>query len=333
MCLLTLIPDYVTPDMDRFRIAAKANPDGFGFAISTGKKIHVVRSMDFEEVANKFVDARKTMQGPAIFHFRWTTHGTNTVDNCHPFLLGKDKETVLGHNGILPVNIPKNETRSDTRIFAEDIMPAIGGISSLDDSDYFNKMAEWAKGSKIAFLTVNDDAKYDWYIVNEKDGHWDSDMWWSNSSYKRAPIAYKQYTGMYGGGWNDDWETGYKNDWDYGYKRTSYASSWDKETTMYDDEACLVSGALTVEECYEAAELYTTKYDAKRNLVHCQACELQDIVPNDELRTNCATCSACLLCAMDACECWDELWTESDTTITPHGWEMPTRINTHPSYY
>ena len=324
MCLLTLIPDYVTPDMDRFRIAAQANPDGFGFAISTGKKIHVVRSMDFEEVANKFVDARKTMQGPAIFHFRWTTHGTNTVDNCHPFLLGQDNDTVLGHNGILPVKMEKTETRSDTRIFAEDIMPAIGGIASLDDADYFNKMAAWAKGSKLAFLTVNDDAKYDWYIVNEADGHWDSDVWWSNSSYKKPAVTYKRYTGMYGSGWNDDW--------DYGYN-TSYASSWDKASTMYDDEANIPGGALTVEECYEAAELYTTKYDATRNMVHCQKCEMQDIVPNDELRTNCATCSACLLCAMDACECWDELWMESDTTITPHGWEMPTGTNTHPSYY
>lgn len=327
MCLLTLIPDYVTPDMERFRIAAKSNPDGFGFAISTGKKLHIVRSMDFEEVANKFVDARKTMQGPAIFHFRWTTHGTNTVDNCHPFLLGGDKDTVLGHNGILPVNMEKNELRSDTRVFAEDIMPAIGGISSLDDSDYFNKMAEWAKGSKLAFLTVNDDAKYDWYIVNEKDGHWDSDVWWSNSSYKQAPIRYSRYTGMYGGGWND---------WDYGYNSkyaSSYASSWENASTIYDDEAGIIGGALTIEECYEAAELYTTKYDAKRNLVHCQVCELQDIVPNDELRTNCATCSACLLCAQDACDCWDELWTESDTTLIPHGWEAPTGTNTHPSYY
>ena len=326
MCLLTLIPDYVTPDMERFKVAAKSNPDGFGFAISTGKKLHIVRSMDFEEVANKFVDARKKMQGPAIFHFRWTTHGTNTVDNCHPFLLGQDKDTVLGHNGILPVKMEANETRSDTRVFAEDIMPAVGGISSLDDGEYFQQMADWAKGSKLAFLTVNDDANYDWYILNEKDGHWDSDVWWSNESYKPAAITYKRHTGMYGSGWND---------WDYGYKTTSYASSWDKATTMYDDddEALIPIGTLSAEECYEAAELYTSVYDATRNIVDCQRCGIQDIVPNNELRTNCATCSACLLCAMDACDCWDALWIESDTTLIENGWETPTGTNTHPSYY
>ncbi len=256
MCLLTLIPDYVSPDMDRFKIAAQSNPDGFGFAISTGKKLHVVRSMNFEEVANKFVDARKTMQGPAIFHFRWTTHGTNTVDNCHPFLLGGDNETVLGHNGILPVKMEKGEKRSDTRVFAEDIMPAIGGISSLDDNEYFEQMANWAKGSKLAFLTVNDDAKFDWYIVNEKDGHWDSDIWWSNSSYKQAPIRYTKYTGMYGSVWNDDW--------DYGYSSKKYTSSWSNSSVVndYDDEASLLGHSPTFSECIRL-QSYTRNHTAR----------------------------------------------------------------------
>jgi len=324
MCLLTLIPDYVTPDMERFKVAAKSNPDGFGFAISTGKKLIVVRGMDFDEVANKFVDLRKKEQGPAIFHFRWTTHGQTVVENCHPYLLGQDPKSVMAHNGILPLMMQKDEQRSDSKVFAEDIMPSIGGIASLDDADYFIKLSAWAKGSKLAFLTVNDDAKYDWYIVNEKDGHWDSDMWWSNSSYKQT--TYKPYRGgMYGSGWDN---------WDYGYKKTSYTSSWENATTLYDDEAeLLYAGALTIDECYEAADLYTTKYNEKQNQVHCQTCQLDDIVPNDELRTNCATCSACLLCTMDACDCWDALWIEPETVLIENGWEVPTGTNTHPSYY
>ena len=326
MCLLTLIPDYVTPDMERFKVAAKSNPDGFGFAISTGKKLIVVRGMDFDEVANKFVDLRKKEQGPAIFHFRWTTHGQTVVENCHPYLLGQDPQSVMAHNGILPIMMQKDEQRSDSKVFAEDIMPSIGGIASLDDNDYHAKLSAWAKGSKLAFLTVNDDAKYDWYIVNEKDGHWDKDMWWSNSSYKQT--TYKPYRGgMYGSGW----------DWDYDYNKkyaTSYASSWENATTLYDDEAeLLYAGALTIDECYEAADLYTTKYNEKQNQVHCQTCQLDDIVPNDELRTNCATCSACLLCTMDACDCWDALWIEPETVLIENGWEVPTGTNTHPSYY
>ena len=158
MCLLTLIPDYVSPDMDRFKVAAQANPDGFGFAISTGKSIVTCHSMNFDEVANKFTDLRTANHGPAIFHFRWATHGTETVDNCHPFMLGQDSSTVLGHNGILPVDIKPGDTRSDTKVFAQDIFPNLGGITALDDNDYFVRLAAWAKGSKLAFLTVNDDA-------------------------------------------------------------------------------------------------------------------------------------------------------------------------------
>ena len=33
MCLLTFIPEGVTPDMSHFAVAARNNPDGFGFAI------------------------------------------------------------------------------------------------------------------------------------------------------------------------------------------------------------------------------------------------------------------------------------------------------------
>jgi hypothetical protein len=69
MCLLTMIPDYVTPDMERFRIAALSNPDGFGFAISTGKTIIKAHSMNFEEVANKFTDLRATNKVLLCFTF------------------------------------------------------------------------------------------------------------------------------------------------------------------------------------------------------------------------------------------------------------------------
>ena len=233
MCLLTMIPDYVTPDMERFRIASLSNPDGFGFAISTGKTIIKAHSMNFDEVANKFLDLRTTHQGPALFHFRWATHGSETVDNCHPFTLGQDPDTVLAHNGILPVAIPKGDTRSDTKVFAEDIMPGIGGITSLDDNDYFAKLALWASGSKLAFLTVHDEAKFDWYIINEKDGHWDKDMWWSNSSYKHAPITYSTRPYSDAIGWSDSWDYGYKSYSNY----SSSTSGVHLPSDDYDDEA------------------------------------------------------------------------------------------------
>ena len=133
MCLLTFIPDYVFPDMEKFRTAAINNPDGFGFAILDNKKIYKHHGMNFQSVADKFTEMRGQLKGPATFHFRWAIHGSETINNCHPFTLGKDDKTILAHNGILPVQIPKGDDRSDTKVFAEDIMPAIGAITSLDE--------------------------------------------------------------------------------------------------------------------------------------------------------------------------------------------------------
>ena len=342
MCLLTMIPDYVTPDMERFRIAALSNPDGFGFAISTGKTIIKAHSMNFEEVANKFTDLRATHQGPALFHFRWATHGAETLDNCHPFTLGDDPESVMAHNGILPVAIPAGDRRSDSRVFAEDIMPSIGGITSLDDNDYFAKLALWAAGSKLAFLTVHDDAKFDWYIINEKDGHWDSDMWWSNGSYKHAPYVYSTKPYADAIGWSDSWDYGYSKSYS-GY--SSSTSGVHVATDDYDDEAGLLE-ADELDKCLEQFGVFMTDIGTGGILIECYTCAATETT-NDVncLQTHCNACGACLFCGSDyGCNCWDaldgvELVGEVEplpmptTTEQTFGTWYNRSHTTHPSYY
>jgi hypothetical protein len=316
MCLLTFIPSYVMPDMEKFRIAAISNPDGFGFAINTGKKIVTGHGMDFNKVAEKFTELRATHQGPATFHFRWATHGSETVDNCHPFFLGEDKSSVVAHNGILPVAIPKGDTRSDTKVFAEDIMPAVGGITSLDDNDYFNQLSEWAKGSKLVFLTTHDDAKYDFYILNEQDGHWADDMWWSNSSYKTVP--YRSYN--YGSMWND---------WDYGYESTySNTTRWDQKVSEdYDDEYDLKLDAI-----FEQFNVFMTDLGPDTCLLECYTCAHSDVISSEKIVTQCPACNACLYCgAHHDCGCWDDLYQSFD--VEAHNSELPVLQTTHPSYY
>lgn len=334
MCLLTMIPDYVTPDMERFRIASISNPDGFGFAISTGKTIIKAHSMKFEEVANKFTDLRATHNGPALFHFRWATHGAETIDNCHPFALGDDPSSVMAHNGILPVAIPKGDKRSDSRVFAEDVMPGIGGITSLDDNDYFAQLAKWASGSKLAFLTVHDEAKFDWYIINEKDGHWDKDMWWSNSSYKHAPITYSTRPYSDAIGWSDSW--------DYGYKSYSSSTSGVHVPTedIYDDEAGLLE-ADELDKCLEQFSVFMSDIGAGGILIECYSCAATETTNDGKcLQTHCNACSACLFCGSDyGCNCWDALdGVEMIAEVEQEPIPMPMSIKetyttTHPSYY
>lgn len=323
MCLLTFMPEDVMPDMERFKEASIQNADGFGFAILESKGFVKAHSMNFNEVANRFVDARAKHKGPAIFHFRWATHGSETIDNCHPFTLGDDPTSVVGHNGILDVQIPKDDKRSDTKVFAEDIMPAIGGITSLDDTEYFNTMEKWAGGNKLVFLTHHDDAKYSWYILNSHLGHWDEDMWWSNSSYKKyngityRTTAAKMYDSSGLWGYDDD---------DYGYEHNNTLYRWDYEnrkyistvngddvevlSNMYDDEAELL---MDEEEQIVASinaklKVFTTRIDDNTNLVECYACGNEEYRPSDEMTIECAFCTACLHCAhYGGCRCFTDM--------------------------
>jgi len=311
MCLLTFIPDYVSPDMEKFTVAAKSNPDGFGFAIHTGKSIIRRHSMDFNQLADQFLSLRSQHQGPATFHFRWATHGSETLDNCHPFVLGGDRDSVMAHNGILPVEIRKGDKRSDTRVFAEDYMPNIGGIVSLDDADYWNKLEAWAAGSKLVFLTTNPDAQNDWYILNEKDGHWADDMWWSNYSYKYTMYTSSSY-GIYGSGWSG-----------HGYAEYSTMDGgWDMQSVRvpsddfdYDDEE-----QLDWENIEHQMDVFTTRIDKTTDLIECYHCGSDYKVLAETLNTHCEECSCCLFCGAYGCRCWVKL--ENEIDIDAWNWEV-----------
>jgi glutamine amidotransferase len=91
------------PDLQDLEVGAANNPDGFGYAILTMRgNLLVRRSMDADQLLGRFAaDRRKHRWGPALFHCRIGTSGTKTLQNCHPFQVGRDGRTVIAHNGVL----------------------------------------------------------------------------------------------------------------------------------------------------------------------------------------------------------------------------------------
>ena len=187
MCMLCVIPPNVIPSRQKLENSALNNPHGFGFAIviPSENRIHVERTMNADTSINRFLEMRgKYPEGYAMWHARFATHGSQTVENCHPFQVGVGNNlTYLAHNGILPIIEPKGDDRSDTRIFAEDLLPAIGGVTALDNPQVSNLIEDFTGGSKVCILTIDPRAEYQCYLYHAEKGKKDeSGVWWSNDS-------------------------------------------------------------------------------------------------------------------------------------------------------
>lgn len=209
MCLLTVMSPNATPTREQLIRAAKSNPHGFGYAIMFEDRIVTGRGMDAEEIIDRFLDIRHRCPDTwAMFHHRYTTHGTTTKGNCHPFRVGGQEDIVLGHNGVIPISMDASDKRSDTRVFAEEYLPEL--LDMLDDSDGFEMLEEYIGYSKVAIFSLSDRLSQNVYILNQNMGHWHNGIWWSNDSYKESK-----------------WES-----FQYGYK----GSMWSNYGNPYDDD-------------------------------------------------------------------------------------------------
>lgn len=197
MCLLVVSSPNSTPRKKELENASCNNPHGFGYAVIAGSKIITGKGMSAKKVIKEFLAVRKQYPNSyAMYHARFATHGVKNDDNCHPFKVGGSDLTYLAHNGILSVHIEPTDKRSDTRIFAEDILPSMGGVTALDNTNLYGMIQKWSAGNKIAIFTLDPNAQYDCYIINEDLGHWDNEgNWWSNDTYKENAWGkfYQQY--------------------------------------------------------------------------------------------------------------------------------------------
>lgn len=185
MCLLMVTMGQL-PERKLLVNASENNPDGYGFAVHHGDRIVTGRSMKYENLLDRFYAEMAKSKNPiGMFHARYTTHGTTTLENNHPFRVDGRKDIILAHNGMLPITPRDGDLRSDTRIFAEDVLGAIG-VEELDDKATFSKLETFAAGSKIAILSTSKELRDSVYILNESLGHWDGDIWWSNSTYMQS---------------------------------------------------------------------------------------------------------------------------------------------------
>lgn len=237
MCVMTYIPTVAKLQYKNAKTAAENNPDGFGFAIFTPTEIIVKHSMNFEDLWGQWTEIIiKYPSAHGMWHFRIATHGAINLDNCHPFYIGRDKKSILAHNGMLDMPVPLTNPISDSRLFARHILPNIGGIAILDNKQNFAEIENWIKPSKMIIMTKNPIAKYGTYILNETLGEWNNQLWWSNSSYKQNYFNWKSPYTLNEKWYQSNYGKWYHEDTDTTHHSTSLNIDKSSNTTISDQE-------------------------------------------------------------------------------------------------
>lgn len=173
MCLIIAAPSGQATPTDHLENAYNSgNDDGWGISYWDGTKVLVLKGFDLKALTKA---ARSVVAKPHVIHLRWATHGTKTYDNVHPFKIRKD--LYMAHNGILPIRPDDKDTRSDTALLADMLKPFKPDVLlSTDNLKALGKMI--APANKLTFQ-FRDEI----HIVNEEQGYWYGDRWYSNDYY------------------------------------------------------------------------------------------------------------------------------------------------------
>lgn len=185
MCMITFLPGGIPVDVTAVFNGTIYNDDGHGFAmIDRGGELLVRRGLDAVSMVELFAELRsQNPDGPAMFHSRMATHGVTDKSNVHPFYVGGDRRTVLVHNGIFSQLSSEKHPWSDTKIFAQSLLPNNPRMNLLTRSGRINTQKWMGSYNKVAVITTNPRSKLSSFILNEKEGYWDGGAWYSGLDY------------------------------------------------------------------------------------------------------------------------------------------------------
>lgn len=154
------------------RACFEHNQDGAGFAyVDEAGKLCVNKGyFDFEQFLDVYrpIEERVGGLGPMMVHFRISTGGTKTADNCHPFIFPGG---AFMHNGFF---FAPPADKSDTNMLVERIGPNLTYASVA----LHKKAIEAAFTASNKAVTLYPDRSY--HIINENAGQWIDHVWFSN---------------------------------------------------------------------------------------------------------------------------------------------------------
>ncbi|MGM9686566.1 MAG: class II glutamine amidotransferase [Bacteroidaceae bacterium] len=144
MCVIIIKPKgQKLPTKSELKMAYRRNHDGCGFVSESDN----FKTLDFEEFWQRL---KKVPRGEnCIIHFRWATHGSVSIANCHPFY-DKTTRTWFMHNGVLPVN-PKEDITDSEFVFRTYLAKDLR-VHHIYSRDFAKTVGQVIGGSRFAFM-------------------------------------------------------------------------------------------------------------------------------------------------------------------------------------
>ena len=174
MCVIIVKKKGVsTPSKELLKACHLANPDGMGFATSSG---YMWKGLHFGDFLKQL--SHIDIMDDVIFHFRWATHGSISKKNCHPFkaTLNDGNEVFFAHNGVL--SIPSVNDMTDSEIcFRRFIIPTLndceGNFEIANETiDYHRESSKFAFLADDGLRLYGDFVKYQDYLCSNTRFLW-----------------------------------------------------------------------------------------------------------------------------------------------------------------
>lgn len=209
MCIAIVKKQGAVISDEQLRNSFRNNPDGAGIAYATkdGILYYVKGIFTEDELIRQVRKAEEVAVGAMLIHCRIGTSGKKDKDNCHPHVVNNN--TVMIHNGILPITVPDSSKVSDTVIYCQEILAKLP--KDFMNNEAILKLIESDIGSNNKFAFLNNKGEYK--IVNEDAGKWEKGVWYSNDSHSYDRTTYYQRTMYHPYSLAD--EDGYGYDYEY----------------------------------------------------------------------------------------------------------------------
>ena len=210
MCIIAAKPAGVKmPDDDVITRMWWRNNDGAGIMYAKDGKVRIDKGfMKLEDFRAHLAKVRRTVDLDSVavvMHFRITTHGGTSPQNCHPFPITRSVKMLqalhqsapmgVAHNGIIDIT-PRKGISDTMEYIVSQLAPLYDMNREFVKNKFAMELVKNAIGSKMAFLTGTGEI----YLIGdfvEENG-----IKYSNTSFKPYEYTSNYFAGAYGA-WSD----------------------------------------------------------------------------------------------------------------------------------